>query len=220
MALDIIGAGFGRTGTLSLKTALEQLGFGPCYHMIECFPRGDTHFPLWEAARRGEPVWDELFDGFRSTVDFPAATSWRELAEYYPQAKVILSVRDPERWFESTQDTIFGPEWMEWLKGSAGAGFIKATINDYFDGRMHDKDHLVARFNEHVAAVKAALSPERLLVFEAKDGWQPLCEFLGVPVPEGDYPHVNDTEATKQIIAALMEHGFANVFEWGKTLKQ
>lgn len=210
MSLQIIGAGFGRTGTLSLKTALEQLGY-PCYHMIECFPRGPSHWKLWEEALAGKPDWDALFEGFTATVDFPACTSYQALADYYPDAKVILSVRDPEKWFQSLQETIFAPHWMEFLPTSEAGPYMKATINDYFDDRMHDRDHLIRRFNEHTEAVKAAIPPERLLVFEAVQGWEPLCEFLGHPVPEGDYPHVNDTQATKDIINAIIANGFQAV---------
>ena len=113
MTLEVIGAGFGRTGTMSLKAALEQLGFDPCYHMVECFPKGPGHWKLWEEATTGNPDWEAIFEGFTATVDFPACTSYAALAEHYPEAKVILSVRDPEKWFQSTQDTIFAPQWIE-----------------------------------------------------------------------------------------------------------
>lgn len=210
MSLKIVGAGFGRTGTLSLKTALEQLGY-PCYHMVECFPKGPPHWQLWEQALEGHPDWDALFDGYTATVDFPACTSYAALADYYPDARVILSVRDPEKWYQSVQDTIFAPHWIAFLPTSEAGAYMKATINDYFDGRMHDRDHLIRRFNEHIEAVKAAIPPERLLVFEAVQGWEPLCEFLGHPVPAGDYPHVNDTQATKDIINAIIANGFQAV---------
>lgn len=210
MALQIIGAGFGRTGTLSLKIALEQLGF-PCYHMIECFPRGPAHWKLWEEALEGRPDWDAIFEGFAATVDFPACTSYAALAAHYPEAKVILSVRDPEKWYQSTQETIFAPHWIEHLPRTEAAPFMQATINDYFDGRMHDRDHLMRRFDEHVQAVKAAIPSERLLVFEAAQGWEPLCEFLDQEVPEGDFPHVNDTKETQDIINAFIERGFQQV---------
>ncbi len=212
MALQVIGSGFGRTGTMSMKHALEQLLGGKCYHMVECFPKGPEHYRLWVEAARGKPDWDAIFDGYEATVDFPACTSYQALADYYPDAKVILTVRDPERWFESTQDTIFSPEWIEYLPGSEAGPYMSATVDDYFDNRMHDRDHLISRFNEHIAAVKNAISPERLLVFEAKDGWEPLCEFLDLPAPQGDYPHINDTEATREIIRTLMEQGFAKTF--------
>lgn len=210
MPLQIIGAGFGRTGTLSLKTALEQLGF-PCYHMLECFPRGPGHWALWEEALQGHPRWEQIFEGFTATVDFPACTSYRALAEHYPEAKVVLSVRDPEKWYRSTQDTIFAPHWIDYLPQTEASGFLQATINDYFDGRMHDREHLLQRFEEHIEEVTTTIPPERLMVFDVAQGWEPLCQFLGVTAPSGDFPHVNDTKETQDIIRAFMDHGMKSV---------
>ena len=210
--MDVIGVGFGRTGTMSLKAALEILGLGPCYHMIEVFPRGATAFPLWEQATAGNPDWEAIFEGFRSTTDFPACTSWKALAEYYPEAKLVLTVRDPEAWFKSTQETIFAPHWTEYLKSSMAGSFMQGTINDYFDGRMHDRDHLIRRFNEHVAEVQNSISADRLLTYQVSQGWAPLCQFLELPVPEVEFPRINDTEATQGIIREIMEKGFGGVF--------
>ena len=210
MALEVIGAGFGRTGTMSLKAALESMGY-PCYHMVECFPRGPEHWKLWEQVGSAAPDWDALFEGFTATVDFPACTSYAPLADYYPDAKVVLTVRDPETCFTSVQQTIFEKEWMEFLPGSEAGAYMKTTINDYFDGRMHDHDHLIRRFNEHVASVRETIEPERLLVFEVADGWEPLCEFLELPTPKEAFPHVNDTEAVQGLIRAIMEDGFQAV---------
>ena len=210
MALQIIGTGFGRTGTLSLKAALEQLGF-PCYHMVECLPKGPSHWKLWEEAVAGNPDWESIFEGFTATVDFPACTSFRALAADHPEAKFILSVRDPEKWFESVQNTIFAPHWMEYLPNSEAGPFMMATINSYFDDRMHDREHLLQRFHEHIEAVKEAIPPERLLVFEAAYGWKPLCAFLGCEQPEGDFPHINDTKQTQELIKAIIANGFQEV---------
>ena len=210
MSLKIIGAGFGRTGTMSLKAALDQLGY-PCYHMVECFPKGPEHWKHWEQVGSSSPDWDALFEGFIATVDFPACTSYAPLAEHYPGAKVVLTVRDPEKWFNSVQSTIFAKEWMEFLPGTEAGPYMQATINNYFDGRMHDRDHLIRRFNEHVADVKENIEPERLLVFEVADGWEPLCQFLELPAPETDFPHVNETDAIKGLIRAIMESGFQAV---------
>lgn len=212
MALDIIGAGFGRTGTSSMKMALEMLGFGPCYHMIECLPRGPAHYRLWEDAVAGHPDWESIFDGYRSAVDFPAATSYAALADYYPDAKVILTVRDPESWFRSTQDTILAPAWIEWLRNSEAGPFTQGTINDYFDDRVHDREHLLKRFDEHVAAVRERIPADRLLVFEVAEGWKPLCEFLDVPVPAEDFPRVNDTAEVNAVIGEIMARGLQDVF--------
>lgn len=210
--MEVIGVGFGRTGTMSLKASLEILGLGPCYHMIEVFPRGPSAFPLWEQASSGSPDWDAIFDGFSSTTDFPACTFWKELADHYPRAKLVLTVRDPEAWFRSTQETIFAPHWIEYLPNSMAGCFMQGTINDYFDGRMHDRDFLIQRFNEHVADVQANISSERLLTFEVSQGWEPLCNFLEVPVPDVEFPRINDTEATQGIIREIMEKGFAGTF--------
>jgi hypothetical protein len=212
MALKVIGAGFGRTGTMSMKAALEQLGFGPCYHMVECLPRGPQHWQKWVDAIRGKPDWDTLFNGFGSTVDFPASTSYKALAAQYPDAKVILTVRDPERWFESTQETIFAPHWIEYLKKVEMGNFIQLTINDYLQDRMHDKGHLIQRFQEHTEEVRNSIPASRLMVFEVKEGWRPLCEFLDLPEPDADFPFINDTEATKEILNKIIMEGFEAVF--------
>ena len=137
-----------------------------------------------------------------------ACTSNAALAHHYPDAKIVLTVRDPEKWFTSVQNTIFGKEWINFLPGTDAGAYLKATINDYFDGRMHDHDHLIRRFNEHVADVRAAIDPERLLVFEVADGWAPLCEFLDVLVPQEPFPNINDTEAVQGIIKSIMDNGF------------
>ena len=214
MALKVIGAGFGRTGTMSLKVALEQLGFSRCHHMVECFTKGPEHWNRWTEALNGEADWDSIFDGFEATVDFPACTSYRALAEFYPDAKVLLSVRSPETWYTSTQETIFAEPWQDWLQTSDAAPFMLGTVNNYFDNRMHDREHLIARFNQHIEDVMAAIAPDRLLVFEAKQGWGPLCKFLDLPVPEGDFPYINDTTATKDILRKIMANGFNKVFRY------
>lgn len=214
MALEVIGAGFGRTGTMSTKAALEMLGFGPCYHMVECFPKGPEHWALWEQAAAGQGDWDSIFDGFRATVDFPACTQFAAIATHFPKAKVLLNMRDPQRWFDSTQETIFSPKWINWLPTSTAGAYMRATINDYFDGRMHDREHCVRRYHEHVAAVKAAIPKDRLLCFEVAQGWEPLCKFLGVDVPTEDFPRINDAQATQEIINTLMNDGFAKTFAW------
>ncbi len=196
MALKVIGAGFGRTGTSSLKVALERIGFGPCYHMTEVllYP---GRIGQWEEAARGAADWHAIYDGYASAVDWPTATYWRELADHYPNAKVILSTRDPEKWFESTQETILSPGMWEMMKDTAFGAMTKKTINALFDGKIHDRETLLRVFKENEAAVKAAIPAERLLVFEAREGWAPLCEFLGVAVPDEPYPRVNSKEEMK-----------------------
>jgi hypothetical protein len=217
MALKVIGAGFGRTGTMTLKVALEQLGLGPCYHMVECLPQGPEHWRKWIDAANGEPDWDAIFDGFESTVDFPSCSSYKAIAAHYPDAKVILTVRDPERWFESTQETIFSPHWIEYLRNVEMGKFIQVTINDYLQDRMHDKEHLIQRFQEHIEEVRDTIPASRLLVFEVKEGWGPLCEFLERPKPDGDFPFLNDERATKEIVNKVIAEGFEAVFGYKGT---
>ncbi|MEO1130172.1 MAG: sulfotransferase family protein [Planctomycetota bacterium] len=213
MGLQVIGGGFGRTGTMSLKAALEQLGLGPCYHMVECLPKGPAHWGLWVDAARGTPNWKSIFNEYNSTVDFPSSVFTVELAADFPDAKVVLTHRDPERWFESTQETIFAPHWIEYLSTVEMGAFMGATINRYLNDRMHDREHLIRRFNEHFDAVRQAIPAERLLIFQASDGWDPLCEFLECPVPDSPYPFINDTEMTKAFINAVVEHGLEEAMQ-------
>jgi hypothetical protein len=190
--LRVIGAGFGRTGTASMRDALVRLGFGPCDHMRENFDHPER-FALWEEALRckdaGEPIdWRPLLTGFRATMDWPGAYFWRELTAAHPQAKVILTVRDPERWYDSIQATIFSLP-AEQLSGVAEEIGRKRT----FGGRLTDRAHCQAVFAQHNQAVQETIPPDRLLVFDVKEGWEPLCAFLDVPVPEGEpFPRVNE----------------------------
>lgn len=191
MPLSVIGAGMPRTGTTSLKVALDQLGFGPCMHMIELFPRPDL-WPLWGKALKGEPVdWEEVFQGFRSTTDVPGCLVYRRLAEHYPEAKLILTLRDADSWYASTQATVLG----SWEGRPSGAMTLPKILGwDPEDPALHDRDAMIARFEAHNAEVLATIPPERLLVFRTGDGWGPLCGFLGVPVPDAPYPKANTSE--------------------------
>ncbi len=211
MALKVIGAGLGRTGTMSLKAALEILGFGPCYHMTECLPKGARHWQQWINAANASPDWPAIFAGYQSTLDFPSCTNYQALADFYPDAKVILTVRDPERWFESTQETIFAPHWMEYLETAEMGKFMMPHINDHFQNRMHDKDYLIQCFNQHIENVKKNIPAERLFIYEIKQGWIPLCEFLQVPRPTEDFPNINDTQATKDIIHKIISEGLESM---------
>jgi len=199
MALELIGAGLGRTGTLSLKAALERLGYGPCYHMIEILtaPERGRH---WSAkASTGSADWDAIFRGYRATVDWPAAAFWRELVEVYPDAKVLLTLRDADSWHDSVMRTIYpvmtralpdaAPEALRDFHEMVHALILERT----FGGRLAERAHATRVFQEHNQAVIEAIPASRLLVYQPGDGWEPLCRFLDVGVPEENFPHLNDS---------------------------
>ena len=199
MSLQVIGAGFGRTGTLSLKFALEKLGFDKCYHMMEVgFNPG--HREVWESVAAGAQIdWSTLFEGYQASVDWPSANFWREQLVAFPEAKVVLTKRDPEQWYESVMQTI----WQVSKSGRGhadperrrGAEMAFAVIwEPVFGARMDDKDHVIDCFERHNAAVVDEVPAEQLLVYTPGDGWPPLCEFLNVPIPAEDYPRLNSKE--------------------------
>jgi len=193
MPLAIIGAGLGRTGTMSLKLALEQLGLGPCYHMAEVF-QNPAAPALWEAVADGHgPGWETIFEGFRATVDWPSATFYKALADAYPDAKVILTTRDPGAWFASTQATIFARDFAA-TPTDPFASMVLKVVGDLFDRRMHDREHVIGVYERHNAQVRATIAPDRLLDYEVAQGWTPLCDFLGVATPQGPMPKVNTTQ--------------------------
>jgi hypothetical protein len=194
MALQVIGAGLGRTATFSLKFALEHLGFGPCHHMSEVFADGRRQVPLWLEAMAGRPDWDATFDGFKAATDYPTCTYWRELADYYPEAKVVLTVRDPDSWFESVSATIFSEGMQGSLEGSPVGEMMRGVIFDRFDGAITDRAYMTEWFIRRNQQVIDSLPPERLLVFSPKEGWEPLCAFLGVAVPDGPFPRINSRD--------------------------
>lgn len=220
MTLRVIGAGLGRTGTTSLKLALERLLGAPCYHMLEVFGHPE-HVPPWHAAARGEPTdWDALFRGYRAAVDWPAAAFWKPLAERYPEALVVLSLRDPARWWESANATIFPairgemeregvrPQVVPPLPEDAPAflGDWHAMVTDLlaatFGADPGDREACIAAFEAHVAAVRRDCAPERLLEWRVEEGWEPLCSALGVPVPGEPFPRANTREDWRAHAAA------------------
>ena len=191
MSLKIIGSGFGRTGTMSTKMALEALGFGPCHHMVEVMSRPES-VDGWAAAIEGRDVdLDGLVAGFRSAVDFPSCAVWSRLADRYPDAKVLLTVRSPESWWTSFEATI-GPR-IDATDQGEGQSMMTAIRERVFGGRPLDRDHAVAVFEAHNADVVRRTPAERLLVYEVGSGWEPLCAFLGVPVPDEPFPRSNAT---------------------------
>ena len=194
--LKIIGAGFGRTGTASLKEALEHLGY-PCYHMEEAVKNVKFgHFERWNEAFDGEtPVdWDALFGHYEATVDFPGCLFYKELMEAYPDASVILSVRDSESWWRSMSNLVRVARKIRFLTFlpffRAFCGLFKRVGNDTFGGDF-TKDNCIEVYERHVAAVKAAVPESRLLIYSVEEGWEPLCAFIGKPVPEIPFPHSN-----------------------------
>jgi len=211
MALKVIGAGFGRTGTNSLKVALEQLGLKPCHHMKEVGP-SLNQIRWFDAASKGEPVdWDAVFENFEAAVDWPAAAYYLELAEHFPQAKVILSVRDPESWYKSTRETIYAvgkamPYWLKWLIPPVKrlTQMVQRTVwQGVFAGDFENRDSAIQCFNSHIRRVKESIPADRLLVHAAKEGWEPLCNFLGKPVPKTPYPRVNEARDLKLVVLIL-----------------
>jgi len=195
--MTVIGAGVGRTGTYSLKLAINQIGLGPCHHMEEVLHNMPAQVPLWSAAASGQGDWLRIYSGYKSAVDWPTACFFRDLATEFPEAKFVLTQRDPERWADSFGATIYkllagkdeAPEEMQaWLEMAseviAKTGFPLGL----------DRDELVRAFKSHNEAVKETIPAGRLLVFEVKQGWGPLCEFLDVPVPDVDFPRTNHRE--------------------------
>ncbi len=218
--MQVIGAGLPRTGTLTQKLALERLGVGPCYHWVNLISDLNA-VELWHRALDGEDVLEEIFAGHRSTVDWPGGFFYRELAERYPQAKVLLSVREPESWEHSYRETIWNftrgdslishlsdarrevdPRWrrylelvqrMLWSERSPFGGGDEAAA-------------MIAQMRSHNEAVRAAIAPERLLVWQVTEGWEPLCEFLELPVPDEPFPHANDTETFRgRVVNAALD---------------
>lgn len=209
MTLQIIGAGFGRTGTLSLKTALEILGFNKCHHMMEVATNADqVDYWLRIAENRHIPSWDEVFEGYQATTDFPACIYYAALAESYPQAKVILTLRDEDSWYCSVKDTIWAmwqviPGWL--TRVIPRLRKLQRAVNvlvwlGTFAGKADNAEYAKSVFHAHNQQVKETIPADRLLVFEVKEGWQPLCTFLDVPVPDQPFPHVNDTAEMKRRI--------------------
>jgi hypothetical protein len=193
MALKVVGSGLGRTGTKSMQTALNRLGFGPCHHMVEVFAHPES-MQLWVDASEGRPDWDLIFKDYQSMVDYPGAAHWRALADHYPHAKVLHTVRDPDKWFESTQATIFAPGGGAQVGGESLRDRFFASFMGPMRAHLDDRAFMTDYFRRHTEAVKAAIPPERLLVYEVGEGWDRLCAFLAVPVPDQTYPSENSRE--------------------------
>jgi hypothetical protein len=219
--MRLIGAGLPRTGTLTQKLALEQLGLGPCYHWVNVIADLDQ-VELWDRAIDGEAQWERIFAGHNSTVDWPGGYFYSELQDAYPEAKVLLSVRDPEAWERSFRETIWemshGRSLMPLLAHARGEIDPRwkrylALVERMFWGPQGtfaaghaEPSQLIAQMREHHEQVKRTVAPERLLVWEVGEGWEPLCEFLEVPVPEGPLPHANDRgEFVERVIGGALD---------------
>ncbi len=199
MTLEVIGAGYGRTGTLSTKLALEALGFGPCYHMKELYGHPE-HLPVWRSASLKETVdWQAVFADYRATVDWPGAAVWSDLVEHYPGARVIVNVRPVDIWADSMQETICRLLTVRQRHPDSYARDVlevayRLVAEFAFGGRLDDRQVLIDAFEAHIAELRRSLPPERVLFFNVADGWPPLCEFLEQPVPDTDFPHSNSRD--------------------------
>ena len=200
MSLQVVGAGVGRTGTHSLKLALEQLLGGPCHHMVEILGNPEQ-MPGWIDAIEGRPVdWSQLLDGYRSIVDWPGGSFWRELLDANPDALVLLSVRDPDDWYRSASNTIFQtfdnmpPEISPWMNS------VRTLLRDRFSDQFDDKGAMIAAFERHNDSVRRDAPPAQLLEWEPGDGWEPICERLSVPVPAEPFPVTNTTDEFRTMV--------------------
>ncbi|MCF4007890.1 sulfotransferase family protein [Rheinheimera sp. UJ63] len=203
MTLHVIGLGLGRTGTFSLKTVLEQLGFGPCHHMERIAKDRATQVPLWNKVLDKTTGFEQVYRGMASAVDWPTAAFSEELLQAYPNAKFILTHRDAQSWAESFGSTIYTllaarkdtpPDVQAWLDM-----VVKIIEKSGFSMGL-DAQGLAERFNAHNQRVKALIPKDQLLVYQVKEGWQPLCDFLDVPVPSTDFPRTNNREEFWELI--------------------
>jgi hypothetical protein len=224
--MKLIGAGMPRTGTLTQKVALEMLGLGPAYHMVDVLADLDRA-AHWEQALDKRAKWPEVFAGFHSTVDWPGGYFYKELADFYPEAKVLLSVREPEAWERSMRETVWAVrngESLIRLLSSAWA-YVNPQWRAFvhmidrllwqgegtFAGGHAEPQQLIERMERHNAEVKRSIPPSRLLVWDVSEGWEPLCEFLELPVPEGPLPHVNDRA---EFLNRIIDGSLQTLNEW------
>jgi hypothetical protein len=192
MSIRVIGAGLGRTGTTSLKLALEKLLGSRCYHMYEVIEHPE-HVPIWRRALAGEAVdWPKLFNGYHACVDWPVAAFWRELSGAFPDAHIVLSLRDPESWWQSVSTTIFPT-----VPKSTGDFrlMLDALFAQRFTAELTDRAACIAKYTAHVDQVRRDAPAHRLIEWRAQQGWGPLCKALGLPVPNEPFPHENTADS-------------------------
>jgi len=208
MTLKLIGAGYGRMGTRATKDALETLGFGPCHHMAEVFAHLDT-VPLWADALKNPPTspegWAPLLEGYASCVDWPGCHFWKELHAAFPDAKVLLSTRDHEKWWNSINKTIFeliraetAPEDLDSLRQDHRAMVREMILDQTFGGNVDDKDHVLKVLKAHEDEVRDTIPANQLLTWSVTEGWEALCTFLDVPVPGTPFPNRNTTQEFRE----------------------
>jgi hypothetical protein len=225
--MKIIGAGLPRTATLTQKISLEMLGFGPCYHMVNILSDMSL-VQQWQDAFEGGTDWEKMFEGFQSTVDWPGAFFYRELIDAFPDAKVLLSARDGAAWARSMHDTIWGlfygdvmmrdlsnararvdsgwAQYMELMRSMWQRSGLLGDDNESFDAAA-----MAAGMERHIAEVRSVVPADRLLVWQPADGWEPLCEFLEVPVPQAPLPRVNDSA---MFADRIVEGSMAALSQW------
>lgn len=194
--LEVIGAGLGRTGTHSLGLALVKLGFGPCYNIFEV-DKNPGHQELWKSALGGERIdWDDLFSAYKSTVEWPGVTFFDQIFQHYPHARVILTMRDAESWYESVRDTLFEAMALSAQHSDPsirkGGGLSHHLMERAFAGRYGEKEHVIEVYRKHIEYVVEVVPGERLLQFDVRDGWRPLCAYLEKAVPAEPFPKVNE----------------------------
>ena len=195
--LEVIGAGFGRTGTHSLGLAFEKLGYGPCYSLPEV-AKNPGHTEIWNNAIDGKQVdWVSLFSSYKSAVEWPNVSFIYELVQHFPDAKFVLTLREPEAWYESASKTIF--EGLELsahnpdpIKRESSHWMRRLILEHTFAGRYWDKDHAITVYQRHIQQVVDIVPQKRLLKFNVKDGWQLLCQFLQKPIPQESFPRLNE----------------------------
>ncbi|MCB0726151.1 MAG: sulfotransferase [Ignavibacteria bacterium] len=226
MSLKIIGSGLGRTGTFSLKLALEILGFGKCYHMTELY-QNPSGVKFFNDAEKGENVeWDKLFNGYNSAVDYPVARYYKKISTYYPDAKIIHTIRDPEEWYKSASATIFPagnpfsrnilklavhlPFSIQAMKRIPVLMYNRKLSQLEFGKDLKNKDKVISEFNFHTEDVIRTIPKDKLLVFDVRSGWLPLCEFLDVSVPEVPFPVSNSREEFFEKVKIIGSGKFLN----------
>ena len=204
--MKLIGAGFGRSGTMSIKSALEQLGCGPCYHMKITLKRYH-HMRFFMQAWAGRKVnWKKFFRRYNSVVDWPACAFYRELMNEFPDAKVLLNVREPESWYESMKETIFAiqPAFPWWFPRIVRTMHDEIIWSGSLKGVFENREKTLEVYRQYIEDVKSTVPADRLLVYNVNEGWKPLCDYLGIPVPEGkSYPYINERKSFKQLILLL-----------------